>query len=189
MATSAGCRHPKRIFALGTRFRSRSAADLRRTRDRLRSLEPPWPGLPYWDRQCQHNLRHVRRSQLVPPLHARGNQGQSADSRSARCHCDPEECDARSDRARLAVGSEALHCADPRHTKVDSPTGKSWRGGHRTHAGQPPGIHTAAEKIKVHGGRGTGPRAIRLIKFPRVANPVCAEHPGGGQHHESLGHP
>ena len=37
------------------------------------------------------------------------------------------------------LAQKPLHCADPRHTKVDSPTGKSWRGGDRTHAGRPPG--------------------------------------------------
>jgi hypothetical protein len=75
---------------------------------------------------------------LVPALHSRCPEGQPANRRAAQSYRSPEECDACSDRARMAPRPEAVDRSDPGHTKAEAFGRKPWSSGNRTDFRRPP---------------------------------------------------
>ena len=63
---------------------SGGAADARRARHRLRSVQPARQGVPHGEDRREHDVRQHRLPQQRSPLHAGGPEGESGAGRSAR---------------------------------------------------------------------------------------------------------
>jgi aryl-alcohol dehydrogenase-like predicted oxidoreductase len=82
---------------------------------------------------------------VVPPLHARGSEGQPGAGGPARHDRSSEEGDARADRAGLAAHPEAVDRPDPRDHEAPAP-GREQRGSSDRAHGRRPARHRARRR-------------------------------------------
>ena len=130
---AAGGGAAERIFAVVARAGGRDPADARRTRHRLRAVQPAGEGFSDRRDRCEHDVPTATTSatwcRASRPSARKANQalvdvlGRIAARQAGN---------AGADRAGLAAGAEAVDRADPRHHEAASPGGEYRRGGCRT---------------------------------------------------------
>ena len=120
-------RRAERVLAVVAAPRGRGAAALRRTRHRLRPLQPARQGLPHRHHRRRHHVRRRRHPRHHPPLRRGGPEGQPGPRRPAR----PRRRGARRHARRR---SRWPGCSPSSRGSCRSPAPAGWTGSRRTSA-------------------------------------------------------
>ena len=150
----AGHGAAERVLAVVAGAGGRGAADARRARHRLRSLQPAGQGIPHRQDRREHDVRPSRLPQHRSALHAGGSEGEPGAGRSA-WQASREQKKATPAQIALAwlLAQKPWIVPIPGTTKLHRLEENIGAASRRTHADDLREIDSAASQIKIEGAR------------------------------------